>query len=78
MHPRATPKKPGLAGYPVDILKLSMILLLDGNSELGKRKEQSVFLDLLKAFDKIMRNHISDFFLSKKSYFPIYHLIYVP
>ena len=40
-----------------------MVLILDGNSEIGAHvtKEQSLLLDLFKAFDQIKKSRIYNF-----------------
>ena len=60
-----------------------LLLILDGNFEGGVRTvEQTLLLDLLKAFDLIESSHKSQFSSPKRPIFPIcaqhilsYHLI---
>ena len=47
------------------VLSMNIVLLLDGNSEIGCRKEQSLLFDLFKAFDYFERIHILDIFSPK-------------
>ena len=53
-----------------------MVLLLDGNSEIGACVES--YFDLFKAFDSIESSHKSELFLAGLTYFShimSYHLI---
>ena len=43
----------------------TIVLILDGNSEIGAHEELSLLSDLLKAFDKIESSHKSHIFYPK-------------